>query len=376
MNGGEVPREDVEASLLARARSSPPFLLTGPPGSGKTTLLLQLRERLLQEGLQPVYLDLMAAASSPDRFVKAALDVLPAEPFSKHLPEAIRIRQLAASGRTRTAEAVRALFGLWSSLAQAQGRPVVLLLDEVTEIRSLVYFSGLREVPEMLKAALHARSGGTVLATSFPSRARRFWPGWDTLEARPLEARDVAGLGPGAANAVRAGFGWPRYVRVLRDRLRQGDDLVAAWTEEMSVDGRLETACRQTYESLLLRSRGYGISKAVLQAVALEEGLNLSSLVTRLGRTPGATRDYLQWLVGVDALRVVRKRYFYVDGLLRVWVRLHARGWPATAAEVAAAARAAVHAEAIPAEPAAEEAGVVVPEPARPSRHDTLIEID
>ncbi|MCI0548682.1 MAG: ATP-binding protein, partial [Candidatus Rokubacteria bacterium] len=262
MTGGEVPRADLESALLARARSSPPFLLTGPPGAGKTTLLLSLRETLVREGREPVYLDLMAAVSSPDRFVKAALDVLPAEPFARHLPEAMRIRQLAGSGRAHGAEAVGALFARWSSLAQAQGRPVVLLLDEVTEIRSLAYFSGLREVHEKLAAALQARSGGTVLATSFPTRARRFWPAWTTLEVRPLEARDVAGMGRAVANAVRAGFGWPRYVRVLSDRLRQGDDLVAAWSEEMTPGGRLETACRQTYESLLLRSRGYGISKA------------------------------------------------------------------------------------------------------------------
>jgi hypothetical protein len=295
MTGGEVPRPDVESPLLSRARSSPPFLLTGPPGSGKTSLLLSLRDALSREGFQPVYLDLMAAASSPDRFVRAALDVLPAEPFSKHLPEAMCIRQIADSGRIHGVEAVRALFSLWGALAHAHGRPVVLLLDEVTEIRSLAYFSGLREVHEMLGAALQARSGGTVLATSFPTRARRYWPAWSTLEARPLEERDVAGLGRSAAGAVRAGFGWPRYVRVLRDRLRQGDDLLAAWTEEMSTGGRLETACRQTYESLLLRSRGYGISKAVLQAVAHEEGSNLSSLVTRLGRTPGATTCNGSW---------------------------------------------------------------------------------
>jgi hypothetical protein len=36
--------------------------------------------------------------------------------------------------------------------------------------------------------------------------------------------------------------------------------------------GRLEQACRHTYEVLLLRSRGYGMSKAVLAAVAAEEG--------------------------------------------------------------------------------------------------------
>ena len=95
---------------------------------------------------------------------------------------------------------------------------------------------------------------------------------------------------------------------------------------------------RHTYETLLLRSRGYGISKAALDAVAAEEGLNLKALVARLGRTPGATRDYLQWLVGVDAMRMDGKRYVYVDGMVRRWVRLHASGHPAAPAEVRRAA--------------------------------------
>ena len=73
----------------------------------------------------------------------------------------------------------------------------------------------------------------------------------------------------------------------------------------MAPGGRLERLCRHTYETLLLRSRGYGMSKAVLGAVAEEEGLNLTALVARLGRTPGAVRDYLGWLLGVDALRMV-----------------------------------------------------------------------
>src|SRR5262249_24006286 len=173
---------------------------------------------------------------------------------------AMRIRQLAASDRAHGASAVRALFSLWSTLDQdSGGRGVVLLFDEATEIRSLAYFSGLREVAEALATALAARRGGTVLATSFPTRPRPLWPAWERLEARPLELRDVAGLDPSTAAALRAGFGWPRYVSVLRDRLRRGDDLVTAWTDQMSPGGRLETACRQTYETLLLRSRGYGI---------------------------------------------------------------------------------------------------------------------
>jgi hypothetical protein len=176
---------------------------------------------------------------------------------------------------------------------------------------------------------------------------------------------------------VRGGFGWPRYVRVLLERREAGDDLVEAWTEEMSPGGRLEAPCRHTYESLLLRSRGYGIAKAVLQAVAHEEGLNLTALVARLGRTPGATRDYLQWLVAVDALRVVRKRYSYVDGLLRLWVRLHARGWPPTRGDLLAAARAVIDGEAGPrAESRHEEAPLEAPPEAVASRRDSLIEID
>jgi hypothetical protein len=147
----------------------------------------------------------------------------------------------------------------------------------------------------------------------------------------------------------------------------------------MARGGRLESACHHTYETLLLRSRGYGICKAALDAVARDEGANLKALVGSLGRTPGATRDYLQWLVGVDALRMEKKRYHYVDGLVRVWVRLHARGIPATGQDLARAfddlassAPPPAEAETPAGEPTAE------PEAYRPSpaRRDTLMEID
>ncbi len=383
MSVPEVPRPDLEEALSRRARSGPPLLLSGPPGAGKTTLLLRLREVLAAEGWLPVYLDLMGAASSPDRFVLAALDVLPAEPLAARLPEATRIRMLAGAGRGRSGEAVRALLALWSSLDGPSGRPVALLLDEATEIRSLAYFPELREVAKAFGQALAARRRRTVLATSFPTLARGFWPGLEVLEARPLTAADLVsavGLDHGsAAELLCLTFGWPRYVRALLER-SSGSGQIEAWTEEMALGGRLESACRHTYESLLLRSRGYGISKAALQAVAREEGLNLTALVARLGRTPGATRDYLQWLVGVDALRMVKKRYSYVDGLLRVWVRLHARGTPPTAGEIEEAGRALLRREP-PAEPVAREvrAQGALPEAAAEAsapRRDTLIEID
>lgn len=368
----EVPRADLVAALVARAREGPPLLVTGPPGAGKTTLLLRTAAALSRAGLLPVYLDLMGAVSSPDRFVAAALGALPADAFAERLKEAVAIRRLAAAGRAQSLPAVEALLALLSSADEAGGRPVVLLLDEATEIRSLAYFPGLRQAEQLLAAALAGRARGTLLATSFPTLARRWWtfetlalPPLGTAELEPLLSRAAArgawpagspGLSSGreAQALLRLTSGWPRSVRVMVESLavsdaahaRGGsspvDPLVETWAREMALGGRLEAACRHTYESLLLRSRGYGMSKAVLQAVAREEGLNLTALVARLGRTPGAVRDYLQWLVGVDAIHRVRKRYRFVDGLLGHWVRLHATGTPPDEAALLGAARQAL----------------------------------
>jgi AAA ATPase domain len=344
MSSLEVARPELTAALRSRLEGAP-VLVVGPPGAGKTTLLLRLVEDLVRDGWLPVYLDLMAATSSPDRLVAAALEALPVEAFGRHLPRATELRRLAGSGREHGKEAVQALFSLWTTLADAGGRPVALMLDEATEIRSLAYFKGLREVHDPFVAALSRRPGGTVLATSFPTLARRLWPGLETLAVGPLGVEPLrsflAALGRSAEaeGLARLTFGWPRYVRIVVERMADGRAAREAWVAEMTAGNRLEQACRHTYEALLLRSRGYGMSKAVLAAVAREEGLNLTALVARLGRTPGATRDYLQWLVDVDALRTLKKRYYYVDGLVRLWVRLHATGVPARRDDVERAAR-------------------------------------
>jgi hypothetical protein len=261
----------------------------------------------------------------------------------------------------------------WAALDTLDGRPIALVLDEATEIRSLAYFSGLREVDVPFGAALAARPRGTLLATSFPGAARKLWPQLATLALPPLSAAELQaearmrGLRVDGSALAAASFGWPRYARILLDRLEQGVALATAWAEEMALGGRLEQACRHTYEVLLLRSRGYGMSKAVLAAVAAEEGLNLTALVARLGRTPGAIRDYLGWLLAVDALRTTRKRYYYVDGVVRLWVRLHARGVRASEEEILACARELLAAAAPP--PAAESLAAA-------SRHSGLMEID
>jgi hypothetical protein len=328
-----------------------------------------------------VYLDMMGAASSPERFVAGALEALPAEAVGALLGRAPELRRTLASGRTAAAGAVHALFALWTALEDGGGRPVALVLDEPTEIRSLSYFAGLREAHAAMGSALAARRRGTLLATSFPTLARRLWPGFESLDVGPVTAEELepalAGerLSADASLIARAAFGWPRYLRILAARTAGGAPLDEAWAEEMAPGGALECACRHTYESLLLRSRGYGMSKAVLATVAAEEGLNLTALVARLGRTPGAVRDYIGWLLGVDAIRSVRKRYFYVDGMLRLWVSLYARGTPPDAAELRAAARRAL--APAPEETAAPDAAPLAAGiTASPARRDPLMEID
>jgi len=375
----EIPRPALLDRVLRRVPQPGPALLFGPPGAGKTTLLLETARALSARGWTCIYLDLMGAASSPERFAVAALDALPAESFGALLGRATQIRRLAEPGGDGAA-AVQALLSLWAALADAGGRPVALLLDEPTEIRSLAYFAGLREAASALGEALQRRPRGTLLATSYPTQARALWPALEAMEVPPLAASELEaalsplGFGARTAGLLRASFGWPRYARVLVERLAQGDDVETAWAQEMAPGGRLESAARHTYEALLLRSRGYGMSKAVLSAVADEEGMNLTALVARLGRSQGAIRDYLGWLLDVDVLRSQKKRYYYVDGMVRAWVRLHGRGRPATATELAAAARAAIAGE-----PGADDAAAGATDPEEqpvPARRDHLMEID
>jgi hypothetical protein len=379
MAGVELARPALLERVLARVPQAGPLLLAAPPGAGKTTLLLETARGLSARGWIPIYLDLMGAASSPERFTVAALDALPADSFGALLGRATQIRRLAEPGGDGAA-AVRALLSLWAALADAGGRPVALLLDEPTEIRSLAYFAGLREVATSLGDAVRRRARGTVLASSYPTQARALWPAVETMEIPPLSTAELEwalaslGLGARAGALLRASFGWPRYTRVLAERLAHGDDLETAWAEEMAMGGRLESAARHTYETLLLRSRGYGMSKAVLAAVAEEEGTNLTALVGRLGRSPGAIRDYLGWLLDVDALRADKKRYYYVDALVREWVRLHARGRPPTSNELREAARATLAAPATP-EAAAPLSAEPEVEPVA-TRRDHLMEID
>lgn len=376
MNGPRYPRAALFARLHDRVRRPPPLALVGPPGAGKTTLLRSTADALADAGFCPVVLDLMGAASSPERFARAVVDALPAAARAAFDPAATRILAAAATGKAGGASAVQAVFDLWAAMDEAREEPVALLLDEPTEIRSLAYFAGLREVEAAMWRALSARRQGTLLVSSYPSATRRLWPDLEQQACGPLDvaeiqaALDLARVRGDAPTVRRATGGWPRALDALLASMAGGRPAEEAWAREMALGGTLERACRSTYEVLLLRSRGYGMSKAVLQIVAAEEGLNLTAIMARLGRTPGAVRDYLGWLLAVDVLRMDKKRYSFVDPLVGHWVRLHGRGVAATGAEIrAAAARACAPPAGAPA-PEADAAR------ARAARSEGLMEID
>ena len=377
-----VPRPDLEAALLEGAAAATPLLLAGPRGSGKTTLLQQAAARLRERGWEPIYLDLFGAASSPEQFLQRALATLPSRASSLRGAAAtavLHLHELTARGRNANSDAVHALFAAWAALDEIDGRPVALLLDDVTEIRSLAYFAGLRDVHVGFGQALSARHRGTVVATSFSRAAHGLWPDWMRVEARAFTVADLAAAGgppEDAESLLRASFGIARYLRILLDAREAGSDVFSAWVEGMATGGRLEQAARHTYEALLLRSRGYGMSKAVLATVAEEEGLNLTALVARLGRSPGAVRDYLGWLLAVDALRFSGKRYYHADGLVRIWLRLHGRGRVPSDTEIREAAQALLaHVSEPGTEPAVETGRNPVPAPA-PARDQRLMEMD
>jgi hypothetical protein len=81
--------------------------------------------------------------------------------------------------------------------------------------------------------------------------------------------------------------------------------------------------CRRHYEILLVRSRGYAVAKRAAEVVAGARDQRLTDLFPRIGRTAGASRQYLRWLVEVGLLIQVKKRYDFADPLLGLWAELY-----------------------------------------------------
>jgi hypothetical protein len=150
--------------------------------------------------------------------------------------------------------------------------------------------------------------------------------------------------------------------------MRDSRDLTRSLARLLRPGGSLELVCRRHYEVLLLRSRGYAVSKRAAEVVAGSRERRLTDLFPRIGRTAGASRQYLRWLVEVGLLTQTRKLYDFADPILGLWAELYlGRGSHPTDDEIRSAIeRRLDRSRADPrADEAAETAGVRVKRPDR-----------
>jgi hypothetical protein len=335
-----VERPALEQRVLQALDAGRIPVLLGGCGTGRTSLLLRLAT-ILGEG-RSQYIDFATAATTPERCLKAV--VTATSPG-------------AATDMAQPADAHAAFLAMLAfidaAVAPANG-PVTFLFDEFLDIRTFESFPGLRHVQRELIERLAASPNGFVLASRFTARAHRLLRDaparFEVIHVSPLTVDDVRSLArqhnasdpltlPQLAAVVALGGQRAAYAAILLDALLLHPAArrrpVEALTSTMSPGGPLAARCRESYEFRLHRARGYGALKAILGILADEEGITLTEIARRLGRTPGSTKDYLSWLEDVDLVTMQRKRYVFEDPLLRLHVRLYGGPTPPTHGQIA-----------------------------------------
>jgi AAA+ ATPase superfamily predicted ATPase len=345
------------------------------------TLLCQEQMRRLRAGDQviPIYLDLEDLASSPELFAQRYVGLScfwaiehGAGPADAYL-NAIDLLQTSAGSLPVVTRAAAALlnelgkqktdystlltiaFEFPEQLADTVGKPCIIFLDEFPELATLGSFPGIGDPLKHFRATLqkHTRvayviTGSAVSAIEHIVRDHEssLFLQFRALELRPFTPEDTQALveklagwmSPAAHAAIHTyTFGHPFYITALADRVRQlaaGDsdaitaDLVsqAFVLETLENRGQIYGYCRYLYDISLQKARGYGALKALLQILAIEDGLTLSEIAARMRRQAPATREYLRRLMEVDLLIEREGRYVYADPVFRYWVAQTTKG--------------------------------------------------
>jgi hypothetical protein len=341
-----APYAGLERRVIASLDATPsrvPVVLGGC-GTGRTTLLHALADRFGRGQCQ--YVDVERAASTPERFHAA---LVAASPF---------VDPASAEAGSPTPASARDAFDRTLAFLQRartrDGQPATFLLDEVLELRTFENFPGLRQVLRETVAAVADSPNRFVCSSRYVARAHKALRDasarFEVVHLPPLAVTDVAAMLPpteaGVADRDEQALvihalsdGRASYVRAIGEACasmsQRGGDPISALTALLTSDGALTAWCAYRYELRLHRARGYGALKAILEILAEEEPLTLTEISIRLRRTPGSTKDYLSWLEDVDLVGSRQKRYSFVDPVLRLWVRLHARSTPPGVDEVA-----------------------------------------
>jgi hypothetical protein len=231
---------------------------------------------------------------------------------------------------------------------------------------------------------------GVIATSSYPALAKDLFPSIETLDLPGLTATDLETPATfqaerGAiAEAISLTRGFAATLLPLAAEVHESRDAVGSLARLLRPGAPLELCCRRHYEVMLLRSRGYAVSKRAAEVVAGAGGQRLTDLFPSIGRTAGASRQYLRWLVEVGLLTQIRKRYDFADPVLGIWAALYL-GRPAhpSEAEIRAAVEARLEKAQEPATGSTSEPDVddesdheVPEEPAPKKRIDRFEEID
>ena len=336
-----VERPSLERRLQASLDSGRIPVVLGGCGCGRTSALLRLSGLLGARNGH--YLDLAAAATTPERCLDAIL--------GEYGAVAGRAGSHPAPGSAR--QAFDTLLTFFDEALSPDGTPVTFLIDEVLDLRTFESFPGLRHVQRDLVARLAASPTRFVLASRFTARTHRLLrdapPRFEVVHIAPLDAQETGALamridgarrewaGDIASPVCLLAGGRAAYVSLLLDTLTAigpAIDPVAALAALFAPEGRLTARCRESYEFRLQRARGYGALRAILGVLAQDEPLSLTEIALHLHRTPGSTKDYLSWLEDVDLVRAQGKRYSFDDPMLRLYVRLYGRCRPPSDDEI------------------------------------------
>ncbi len=300
-------------------------LILAPLGFGKTHALLKIRAALEEKGAAVVFIDLFTAASTPERLIVALADSV--RPVMK--ADAAEVNRLVDLGVRDRHAAPAALLKLMETIArEASSRPIVWLIDEVTEIRSLAYFPELGSIEKPFAAMLRA-GRAAILTSSYMGLGADLFADFEPVALPGLGLEDLgnrarpANVTRDLASALTLTGGAASTLLPLLSDLETTGDAALSLARLLEAGAALELVCRRHYDILLMRSRGYAVSKRAAEVVALSRGLRLTDLVPMIGRTPGASRQYLRWLVEVGLLTQTKKRYDFADPVLGLWASVY-----------------------------------------------------
>jgi len=328
----------IGEQICTAGRGASKILLSGGPGWGKTHSLRFLNSYIAKrKECLNLFLPFDQICFSPEFFVEKCRDI------TADALEQIGVKSSGLRTDYSSVNAIETLFGMIKSAARTSGRAPLVIVDEVAEIAVLKSYPGQGDT---LKRFFELYPDSNVLMSSaFPARVLEAATSVGiTVDHFPIpaavktvieEIADGFNLDLDADQlriVARLCCGSPAYIVALIKNLetRGNKGPVQAAVEELSPGGRLELLCRYHYEYLVQRSRGQGIVRQLLAAVASlqqhSSRINLTAVAEALDRSLGVTKDYIKWLLAVGILESREKEYRIKDDLLAAWIRLYKSG--------------------------------------------------